>query len=104
MSATNDGWPAFPSDGLRYTNGGFRPGTDSNGMTLRDYFAAKETMPDWDQAIASMPIEFAEQLAGRPMPSTGNYVDVLKWEAELRSALKYIRADAMLAAREKGVK
>jgi len=72
-------------------------------MTLRDYFAALETLIDWDQPNAIMPSDTADQLAGRPRPSDGNYLNVLKWEADWRAAIKYIRADAMLAAREKGV-
>ena len=98
MSATNDGGPAFPSNTSSSLD------AHQYGMMLRDYFAANETLLDWDQPDASMPIESAEQIAGRPRPSTGNYVDVLLWEAEWRAALKYIRADAMLASREKGSK
>ena len=71
---------------------------DNPGISLRDWFAAQEHLTDWEQPDVFMSNETAEQLAGRPRPATGNYLDTLKWEAEWRAALRYIRADAMLKA------
>ena len=67
MSNRNDGGPAFPHSRL---------GSDHDGMTLRDYFAAKAM-----QAMASA--EYGERL------------DPLTWSIDA-----YELADAMLAARE----
>ena len=89
MSATNDGGPAFPS-------------ACDDGMTLRDYFAANEKLTEWDGPEAIMPTSMAELLTGSPKPDS--VIELFKWEAEWRAALKYIRADAMIAAREKGSK
>ena len=67
MKTKNDGGPAFPHSRL---------GSDHDGMTLRDYFAAKAM-----QAMISA--EYAEQL------------NPLAWSMEA-----YEIADAMLAMRE----
>ena len=64
MSKINDGGPAFPST---------HPHGKEDGMTMRDYFAAKAmmlSMPDWTT------IEIARRA--------------------------YVMADAMLKAREEG--
>lgn len=71
-------------------------------MSLRDWFAGKETLMEWDNPDAVMSEKMAIALAG-PKPEGGwsnNPIGMLQWEAKWRSALKYIRADAMLAARE----
>ncbi len=98
MSAQNDGGPAFPSDSACASWQCRKP---SSGMSLRDWFAGHETLSDWDVTGACMPKEAAELLAGRPCPTTGNYVDNLIWEADWRARLRFIRADAMLEARLK---
>lgn len=100
MSETiNTGGPAFPR--------GQDPwGECNNGMSLRDYFAAKETLAEWDHPEAVVSQSMGEALAG-PRPQHGwsckdpeQWIAMLRWEAAWRSALKYIRADAMIAARE----
>ena len=101
MSAKNDGGPAFPTSG--WQDGSKTP----LGMSLRDWFAGNETLAEWDCPEASAPHKMCEALAGRPKPANGwacnthdEYIDMLRWEADWRAALKYIRADAMLKARE----
>lgn len=73
----------------------------------RDYFATHETLSDCDQPDASIAMELAISLAG-PAPDGGwkgeNKLAMLRWEARWRAALRYIRADAMLAERAKGGK
>lgn len=92
----NDGGPAFP---------GWKDTPDhESGMSMRDYFAAHETLPDFSQELLEKHI--AEALAG-PMPEGGwggkqppeHYRAMLAWEAKWRAELKYIRADAMIKAR-----
>ena len=69
-------------------------------MTLRDYFAAHETLGDLCVNEATMPHNWAKLLAGYERP-VNDPIGWLRWEADWQSALKYIRADAMIRAREK---
>ena len=86
----DDGGPAFPHE----TSLGYH-----HGMTLRDYFAAAEKLEDLDETCIS---DIAVALAG-PIP-TGNWrtntVEWIKWKAKWRAEMRFIRADAMLRARE----
>jgi hypothetical protein len=108
MSAQNDGGPAFPTVPK---NHGYdeSQGTGSGPeMTLRDWFAGKENLSEWDDQEAIPSKSMIEALAGYPQPTHGwscstqsEWIAMLTWEADWRSALKYIRADAMLKARNK---
>lgn len=99
MSTPNDGGSAFPCEG----------GLDSGlyadpGMSLRDWFAGHETLRDWDNPEVSMSQPFAEALTGEKRPEKSSMEDPVanfKWEAKWRAALRYLRADAMIAARDK---
>lgn len=101
MNATNDGGPAFPVPDLH--PGAMQVG--SSGMPLRDWFAGQEVLED---ECADLPTATMEALAGRPYPGVSgprttaqDRLDVLAWNADWRAKLKYIRADAMLRARER---
>lgn len=104
MSAANDGGPAFPAQDWQ-AKGNHHP-----GMSLRDWFAGQETLADFDNPDATMPRGMAEALAGRPRPDHGagntrdQWLAMLQWDADWRARLKFIRADAMLRAREGGGK
>lgn len=72
----HDNPPAFPIPDTTYPNGQVQYG--SNGMTLRDYFAAKaipELMREWSEdhdEIASEAYKIADaMLAARATPPTG---------------------------------
>jgi len=67
-------------------------------MTLRDWFAGQEQLPDCGELV----MEACEALAGkRPDGNwTTNTIAWLEWEAAWRARIRYIRADAMLKARE----
>jgi len=68
------------------------------GMTLRDYFAAAETLDDLEHLLMAG----AVALAG-PKPEgdwSTNPIEWLKWEAKWRAEARFIRADAMIKARE----
>ena len=69
------------------------------GMSMRDYFAA--ALPDEVDAEAGDYTDTVKAaLLGRPCPSLmENPLAVLEFEAEFRARWRYIRADAMLAAR-----
>ena len=87
-----DGGPAFPSND---------DGIQNEGMTLRDWFAGKETLADLDHPEATISAELTNALAG-PRPDKTFAEDPIAWTvwaATVRAKLKYIRADAMLKAR-----
>lgn len=94
---TNDGGPAFPFK----CQGATTAPEVYYGMSLRDYLAAHETLCDWCTNEAAMPNDWAKLLAGYERP-VNDPIGWLRWEADWQSALKYIRADAMIRAREKG--
>ncbi len=92
----NNGGPAFPTPDTEVLG--------DPGMSLRDWFATNETLSEWDMPDVVMSKQAGELLAGECMPEGGYSVqplEMLKWEAKWRAALKYIRADAMLAERFK---
>ena len=89
MSKIDDGGGAFPHGDP--THGG------DLGMTLRDYFAAAEKI----DSAEDYPWATCEALAG-PRPKgcmTTNPLEWLIWSATWQAKIKFIRADAMLAAR-----
>jgi hypothetical protein len=79
MSTTPDGGPAFPTDHL--PEGIWR----REGMSLRDYFAAKAMAGDW----AAQNEECGEWAC-----------ETQKETLEARAVLYYRMADAMLKARD----
>lgn len=95
---TNDGGPAFPQ--VWHPDMRCDPANTPAGMPLRDWLAGNETITDIDASDKTL--EALEALAGREYPSKGSAMDRLRWEADWRAALRYLRADAMLAARERG--
>lgn len=110
MMANNDGGPAFPCKvvtGKRVVYSEEERGnvfestfTDVPGMTLRDYFAA-HLNDDIDGADFADSIKAA--LLGRAVPHyADDPVAFLRFEADFRAAWRGMRADAMLAERERG--
>ena len=94
----NDGGPAFPHKRQIRCNGEVIDSEMEPGMTLRDYFAAAETLDDLEHLLMAG----AVALAG-PKPEgdwSTNPIEWLKWEAKWRAEARFIRADAMLKARE----
>ncbi len=97
---TKDGGPAFPGVRGEYGHGessrqvapdGSFIWTEHNqGMSLRDYFAAKADVP-WNAAL--------ETLAIRHPSRCGKFT--VGEVAAMRATIKYAEADAMLAEREK---
>ena len=82
-----DGGPAFP----RTYNG-----DGHNGMTLRDHFAATSNVSD---QMKDMTSNGASRL-GVPMPKNSDSLDWAIWRARIKARLRFLEADAMLAARE----
>ena len=85
--------PIFPGEGWDSEKDG-----SPNGIDLRDWFAAQEEVgPSTDYGWALL-----EAIAG-PRPTESSAADPLvwfEWENKWRAAIKYARADAMLAARD----
>ncbi len=79
MSSSKSGGPAFP---VKTPTPGYNFETVHEGMTLRDYFAAKATDVDVEAALAVH--EYLHNTADR-------------------TAARYRHADAMLKAREQDV-
>lgn len=77
--SNNTGGPAFPKQAIRLTNGTLEG--NNEGMTLRDYFAAKAM-----QGLIASP---------RGTPNGADATDTYYAE------MAYIMADAMLAERER---
>jgi len=70
-------------------------------MSLRDYFA---TAVQDESASSDYGDDVKAALVGRPCPSLrcDGPVAVLEFEAEFRAKWRFMRADAMLRARENG--
>ena len=72
----------------------------SGGMTLRDYFAAKENPPE-------IPMYLAEALVGYKAPycfsltPTEELIEYVEWIGAWQARWKFIMADAMIAERNK---
>jgi len=83
-SSINDGGPAFPVPSFTFTNpdGKSCTAVGTNGMTLRDYFAAKAM-----QGLIAAPRNITE-------------IDLDAWSRTV-APFAYLAADAMLAERAK---
>lgn len=92
-----DGGPAFPRTGVG--NAGHRYDVPpQDGMTLLDYFAAAETLADCEQ----MGGKSLEALAGSAPPDfQKDPIGYMEWEAKWRARVRFIRASATLAERER---
>ena len=104
----DDGGPAFPALDVHCASEIIMEGNKPHGMSLRDWFAGHETLAEWDYPDSVVRAGMCDTLAGRPRPKNGwnakskdEWLDMLKWDAAWRAALKYIRSDAMLAERAK---
>lgn len=86
MSVRDDGGPAFPVPWDRYVD----------GMTLRDWFAGQ---PDIVGSTLTISKEQGEALAG---PRPDDPLEAYRWQCMVMASLRYIAADAMIAARQGG--
>ena len=87
----NTGGPAFPAT----ENHEYFGLADFQGMTLRDYAAIHADGLDEDTVS-----DYAATFNRDPTPETGDYLGWAKWFAKADARLRYIRADAMIAARD----
>lgn len=99
ISPIDDGGPAYPHapyalDGRHWSDG-------SQGMSLRDWLAGQEKV-DTNEEFEWV---LCEALAG-PRPHgtyQSNPLEWFAWDNKWKAAVRYARADAMLAARKGGV-
>ena len=70
--------------------------TGDQGMSLRDWIAAQ---PDITGSTMMISKEQGEALAG---PRPDDPLDAFRWQCMVMASLRYIAADAMLAARKGG--
>lgn len=96
-----DGGPAFPIAEDRWLDP-MHPNkgtTNFDGMTLRDYFAAKEVIAEGEITPA-----LAKALMSSDIPeSDGSNIQIIalyRWWVEAESRYRFMRADAMISARE----
>lgn len=97
-TSTNDGGSAFPFGQISELTGQPINGWFAPGMTLRDWFAGREEISN--EEVFSW--ELCEALAG-PRPDKDRKTDPIGWEiwqSTWQARVRFIRADAMLAARE----
>lgn len=97
----DNGGPAFPVD-QTYELNGVQHRLVSDGMTLRDYFAAHVAVPaDLTRVWGEMMVR---KYPTRPNSNEDAYFgpEVILWWADVEAAYRYIYADAMLRARKGG--
>ena len=97
---TNDGGPAFPAPLAFSPEGGAHIApqffADSEGMSLRDYFAANA-----DPFGGDLNDALIQAVAGRQEPDWRTQpLAYMQWLAEATVKWKLMQADAMLAARK----
>lgn len=90
MNEQNDGGPAFPRT-VQSWNGHLTP---CDGMSLRDYFAG-QTEGLHEDATAN----YASRFNRDEQPPKDDLFAWAVWFAKADATLRYIRADAMIAAR-----
>lgn len=108
MTTKNNGGPAFPCEGgHKFVVGNeIRRTLPSNGMTMRDYFAAHASDADIQEIMK-------ENVSDEYLDAERKYIDALSKSKYpmppfivettykiTRQQARYIHADAMLAARE----
>lgn len=91
MSTKDNGGPAFPCE----------LSTRFQGMTLRDYFAAKADISSDIESDGCIYQRLAIALMGGDLPPSwdNDFFEARIWWARAESRLRYMKADAMLAER-----
>lgn len=92
-----DGGPAFPHD-LFIDENGHVTAKGTDGMSLRDWFAGNV---DADSIATICNKADREKLTGLTEPPMSDGISYLRYNMAVEAAVRYIYADAMLAAREK---
>ena len=98
MSLLAKGGPAFPAE--VYLTPQDTMATKCPGMTLRDWLAGQEKV-DTNEEFEWV---LCEALAGTRPPGSyqSNPLEWFAWDNKWKAAVRYARADAMIAARKGG--
>jgi hypothetical protein len=91
MKNTKTGGPAFPRSGNEWSDMAWVEAPAKDGMTLRDYFAAKAMQA----AIQHHGVYDETQRSGLETTAT-----ILEYHCDAIASTAYVYADAMLKARE----
>ncbi len=91
MSAKNNGGPAFPFQ----ANDASNVKMQTNGMTLRDYFAIHADVSKFEFGR----LEDAARLLGMSVPDQIDMAALMEFGLKAQAKLRYMVADAMIAAR-----
>ena len=76
-------------------------GGTASEKTLRDWFAGREALSDYDHPDSWKHYSFMlEAVNGAPPDSKTEPLSYFKWECEARAKARLMRADAMIAARK----
>lgn len=102
MSEIDDGGPAFPKIEGFELDGMGKSFESSGGLTIRDYFAAKISWQEIDVEIPETVGNVANMMVGFGITPSPNVTNPYSSEdiRNLRQAIKYMIADAMIAARK----
>jgi len=100
MSEPKDGGPAFPFDWKDFqpTTGEQVVREQFSGMALREWFAGQVEFGqnDYPTVCASM-----KKLMGEDCPKQNeDFIGYLRYHARFEAIVRYIKADALLAARK----
>jgi len=100
METKKNGGPAFPAFEVRTHDTGDLVENATQGMTLRDYFAAHT------QPIEDLGVSVAESITGLKLPIRDQYkdeadfwIDSIGFWAMANAQYRYMQADAMIEAR-----
>ena len=91
MTDRHDGGPAYP---LQSIGPDFAPGYA--GMSLRDWFAGQAHVSDYE----FKDVDTAAQVLGIDPPFDDSDAELVRFAARMKAALRFMEADAMIAASE----
>lgn len=99
MNNKIDGGAAFPQSGCAQ----YAQWAPEGGMTLRDYFAAHADISGDLEGDGCIEHRLALSLMNGEIPPSwdNDYLEARVWWASAESRLRYMKADAMLEARNK---
>lgn len=100
MSTVYDGGPAFPCGREWHEDRSGVSRWEENGMSLRDYAAIHTDM----DGLRFPSIHDAAKFMGEKPPDSDNTMDVLMLSMRVEARLRYMKADAMLAARKENTR
>lgn len=90
--------PAFPRQGIEFSTGAVE--YSETGMTLLDYFATRADLDMHRGPKGGLGTRVAILMMGEACPYQDFTMESLEWWAEAESRYRFLKAMAMLKARE----